>query len=172
MIGAYPGRAGDVRPNARSTPMRRPSTIGIPTRLAALLLGLVLALGLLPCAPHPARAATTPFVVNRVGDQADPNLGDDRCDVAPAADGDQCTLRAAIQQANATAAADVIRFAIPGPGVHTIAPTAALPPVTDQLTIDGYTQPGARPNALSQGTDAALRVRLDGGTAGAANGLV
>ena len=35
--------------------------------------------------------------------------------------GDQCTLRAAIQQANATAGADTINFAIPGTGVKTIA---------------------------------------------------
>ena len=35
-------------------------------------------------------------------------------------DGDQCTLRAAIQEANATPGADLIRFFIPGTGVKTI----------------------------------------------------
>ena len=41
---------------------------------------------------------------------------------------------------------DTIAFDIPGPGVHTIAPTSPLPVITDPMTIDGYTQPGSAPN--------------------------
>ncbi|HET9529659.1 MAG TPA: right-handed parallel beta-helix repeat-containing protein, partial [Blastocatellia bacterium] len=52
------------------------------------------------------------------------------------------TLRQAILDANDNLGADIIAFGIPGPGPHTIAPTTALPEVTDPLTIDGTTQPG------------------------------
>src|SRR4051812_48582078 len=52
------------------------------------------------------------------------------------------SLRQAIMDANADAAADTISFNIPGSGVHTITPTSALPLVTNPLTIDGSTQPG------------------------------
>ena len=75
-------------------------------RWAALLLGVALALGLLSFAPPPARAATT-FTVDRVGDAVDLNLTDDACDVSTNS-GSQCTLRAAIQQANASSGPDTI----------------------------------------------------------------
>jgi CSLREA domain-containing protein len=52
-----------------------------------------------------------------------------------------CTLREAINAANAAAGADTIRFSI-GSGPRTISPGAALPAVTDPVTIDGTTQPG------------------------------
>src|SRR6266516_1371191 len=83
----------------------------------------------------PAGGATTetntPIVVNSA---ADPGTGS--CDVT------ECTLREAITKANADAGADEIHFAIPGAGVHGILPAAALPSITDQLTIDGYSQGG------------------------------
>ena len=45
------------------------------------------------------------LVVNSIGDQPDSTVGDDRCDTdGNAANGDQCTLRAAIQEANPTPA--------------------------------------------------------------------
>ena len=47
-----------------------------------------------------------------------------------------CTLRAAIQEANAHPGADAIHFDIPGSGPHTIAPDPALPTVTEPVTID------------------------------------
>src|SRR4051794_1143095 len=37
---------------------------------------------------------------------------------------------------------DIIRFAIPGAGVHTIKPLAELPHVTGPTFIEGYSQPG------------------------------
>jgi hypothetical protein len=58
------------------------------------------------------------------------------------------TLRAAIQQANATAGADTIQFSI-GTGPQSITPLSALPTVTDAVTIDGRTQPGAFPPGIS-----------------------
>src|SRR4051794_9760907 len=60
---------------------------------------------------HPTLAsANAPFVVNRTNDAVDLKPGDGRCDSV--ADmtmaGDQCTLRAAIMEANASPDADII----------------------------------------------------------------
>lgn len=53
------------------------------------------------------------------------------------------TLADAIFQANAMPGPDVVQFNIPGPGPHTIAmTTAALPPILDELIVDGTSQPG------------------------------
>ena len=73
-----------------------------------------------------------------------------------------CSLREAINAANGSAGANSISFNIAGQGVLTIAPEVNLPPITEQVTIDGYTQPGARANTLAQGTDALLLIELDG----------
>ena len=52
------------------------------------------------------------------------------------------SLRQAILDANTnTGATDVIRFNIPGAAPHTIAPTSALPTITDPVVIDATTQP-------------------------------
>jgi hypothetical protein len=90
------------------------------------------------------------------------------------------SLRQAILDANATAGADTISFNIPATdpncnantGVCTISPASLLPNVTETVTIDGYTQPGASENTLAKGDDADLRIRLDGvNTAGISFGL-
>jgi SdrD B-like domain/Right handed beta helix region len=86
------------------------------------------------------------------------------------------SLRQAILDANDTVAhpgADVIAFNIPGPGPHTIKPPTALPAITDPVTIDGYTQPGAAPATAT--SRAVLQVVLDGSQCAsgfASNGLV
>ena len=85
-------------------------------------------------------------------------------------------MRAAIQQANATAGADTINFAIPGTGVKTIAVGAAglgaLPTITDPVTINGYTQPGASPNTKVVGNDAVLKIELNGANVNSGDGLL
>lgn len=53
----------------------------------------------------------------------------------------------------------------------TIKPTTPLPVITDQVTINGYTQARAHPNAKVVGNDAALKVELDGTSVPFANGL-
>lgn len=58
-----------------------------------------------------------------------------------------------------------IEFAIPGPGVHTISPASPLPPIYGK-TIDGYTQPGASANTLTDGDNAVLLIELNGTNAG------
>src|SRR5215211_206143 len=81
-----------------------------------LLAALTMAAGLTVAGE--VRAATT-FTVNSVNDQSDVDLS---------ASGNQCTLRAAIEQANETPGADAIHFDIPGgSGVKTIRPTSELP---------------------------------------------
>jgi len=125
------------------------------------LLGLALAALLVASllAARPAHTATT-FTVNSTND-----LGDGACDAS------ECTLRDAIETANATSGADVINFNIPGTGVHTIKPNPVALGITDRVTIDGYTQPGSSPNTLAKGTNAMLKIELDG-TNGANNGLI
>jgi len=72
------------------------------------------------------------------------------------------SLRQAILDANANAGLDNISFNIPGSGPHTIALLSALPDITGPVVIDGYTQPGASANTLAVGSDAVLKIQLDG----------
>jgi CSLREA domain-containing protein len=129
-----------------------------------LALGMVVA-GMMAAsllmAASPAHASTT-FVVNSSGDSPDASTDVAACDVDKFTSGDQCTLRAAIQQANATGGADTISFNIPGTGVHTISPNSPLPDIDESLTIDGYSQPGSSPNTLTKGTNAKLMIELNG----------
>ncbi|HEY2413883.1 MAG TPA: dockerin type I domain-containing protein [Pirellulaceae bacterium] len=64
--------------------------------------------------------------------------------------------------------ADTIGFNIPGGGVRTIDLTVGLPDVTESVTIDGYTQPGAsaNTNGPSQAGNAVLSIELNGTNAG------
>jgi CSLREA domain-containing protein len=81
------------------------------------------------------------FTVDSTMDGPDANPGDGECSMSLPPMTPICTLRAAIQEANAQPGHDTIVFSI-GEGVHTIAPTAAVPSITDAVTIDGTTQPG------------------------------
>lgn len=154
-----------------------PTGIGKAKALAVSLLMLAAAMAayLVPTAP-PAHAADT-FTVERTIDTPDVNVGDGDCDVTLAATGFQCTLRAAIQEANVTPEADLIRFAIldGGTGVQTIevgkAGFGALPTIAHPVIIDGYTQPGASPNTKAVGNDAVLKIELNGASVGG-DGLV
>ena len=98
--------------------------------LAGLFLALVLAL-LTPTGPPTARAAGgETFTVNSAGDDPDASPGDCQCQTS----GRVCTLRAAIQEANACSGQQTIRFSEP----MQISPGAALPTITDAGTvIDG-----------------------------------
>lgn len=157
----------------RPTALRRRFT-GV--RLLALLaLAVVVALpGALSSAP--AEAAATTFTVNSTGDDADRNIGDSVCDVSRDR-GRQCTLRAAIDEANFTDREDTINFNIGGnAGVKTINVGSSglgdLPNITEAVTINGYSQPGARPNSRVTGSDAVLKIQLNGSDAGTkTNGL-
>ncbi|MEM9132958.1 MAG: hypothetical protein AAF962_18850, partial [Actinomycetota bacterium] len=98
----------------------------------------------------PAVASPT-ATVNSTGDASDATIGDDICDTGNLnAEGDaECTLRAAIEEANASGAVDTVRFIIPtidgghSAGVWTITPTTSnLPALTDAVSIDATTQAG------------------------------
>lgn len=84
-----------------------------------------------------AQGAT--FTVNATGDTFDMNPGDGIC----ATSFGNCTLRAALEEANTTTATDTIAFSISGAGVKTISPNSSLPDVTEPLIIDGWSQGGA-----------------------------
>lgn len=83
------------------------------------------------------------------------------------------TLREAITAANTNAAsgdapagqgggvADAIKFNIPGSGVQTITIQSGLT-ITDKVTLDGYTQPGAKRNTLAIGNNAVLLIQVQG----------
>jgi hypothetical protein len=76
------------------------------------------------------------------------------------------SLRQAIIDANATAGADAINFALPDSlkspgGWWTIAPQTLLPALTDSVMVDGWSQAGA-------GLGLAPRVMLDGSNTGSA----
>ena len=102
------------------------------------------------------------FTVNTNDD-----VDDGVCDLS------HCSLREAINAANAKPGKDLIAFRIPGYGVHTIQPLSQLPTITDPVTIDGYTQRGARPNRRRghRGSNARLKIELDGSRAGNVHGL-
>jgi hypothetical protein len=82
--------------------------------------------------------------------------------VTTTADSGLGSFRQAIVDANASGGSSTIRFAIPGAGVQTIAPIAALPAITASVLIDGFSQ------SHSSGTPL---VELNGSEAGNANGL-
>ena len=77
------------------------------------------------------------FVVNSTGAEGDSNPGDLICD-----DGSgNCTLRAALEEANAIAGKDSIAFNIEGEGPHTFQPATFYPGIVDPVIIDGTTEP-------------------------------
>ena len=130
--------------------MRRDRTEGRAPSTAMMLLA-VLAGGIAFAQPRSSAAA---LVVNTTAD-----VDDTVCDQQ------HCSLREALNAANAHAGPDAIHFAIPGSdpgcdasGICTIAPNSLLPILTDDgTTVDGFTQPGAAP-----GDDPVLRIVLDG----------
>ena len=81
------------------------------------------------------------YTVNSTGDGADSSTSDGVCDDGTVPGSTYCTLRAAIQQANAGSGA-VIKFDISG-GSYTIQPDTTLPTITKPVFIDGYSQPAA-----------------------------
>jgi CSLREA domain-containing protein len=91
--------------------------------LGALASGLLLAALMVAClllTVEPAHAAT--FTVNSIADREDENAGDGSrfTGVLLVGVGIECTLRAAIEEANQTLRADTINIAIPGNGPHTM----------------------------------------------------
>jgi CSLREA domain-containing protein len=110
---------------------------------------LLLAATLFSADPQPSPAippCSGPFIVNSTADTPDASPGDGCCADASG----NCTLRAAIQEANATAGRDTLQFALlpsdanynASTTVWTISPASNLPPITDTLVVDGSSQSG------------------------------
>jgi hypothetical protein len=93
-------------------PLQRRRPVYRPTRVRPLLEALE------------DRLAPATFVVNNINDSG------------------TGSLRQAILNANATAAADTITFNIPGANPHIIQPLSPLPKITAPLAIKGASQPG------------------------------
>jgi CSLREA domain-containing protein len=106
---------------------------------------------------------TTGITVTETTDETDAAPGDAICDIDLSTAGPQCTLRAAIERANAASGKDKIVFDIDPGGRQTISVTSALPDITGPVEIDATTQPG-RP-AGEPG------VAVDGSGAGNVDGL-
>lgn len=129
-----------------------------------------------PGTPSTAEGTTAPasvtatFAVDSTSDAPDASIGDGIC----ATSAGECTLRAAINEANKHLGADRITFAIPGGGVHTIQLNSRLPSLWDRsggTTIDGYSQPGAQPNTDALISNAVIVVQLEGNGASAFDAL-
>jgi hypothetical protein len=143
-------------------------TLGLLLMVATLLMMFFMA-------AKPAHAIST-FTVNSTLDGSDVDINDDQCDADSSTVVVQCTLRAAIQGANATpnsGGADLIKFSISGDGPHIIQPNSELPLIIEPVTIDGYTQgdatasttDDATENTASKGTNAKLKIVLNGANA-------
>lgn len=117
-----------------------------PTPRLLWLVVLVLLLATIPAqaqeGPAQPQAPQTTVLVNSLGDEGDPDTGDGICDTTGKRSPETecsglCTLRAAIQTANATPAIDTIGFTVVG----TIQPAAtSLPTITEPLIIEGSGQ--------------------------------
>ena len=106
------------------------------TQAARMLLCLAVLI-----AAAPATASATTYTVDSTGDLPDRQLGNNICkDTTDPEANAKCTLRAAIQEANANPGPDKIAFAI-GAGA-TIAPVSQLPAIVDSLDVDGTSQQG------------------------------
>lgn len=101
------------------------------------------------------------FTVNSTGDTPDANIGNGVCDDGAG----NCTLRAAIEQANATVGTDQINFNIAGAGVKTILPASPLPDINEAVVINGYSQPGASVNTAQTSDNAVILIELNGTSA-------
>lgn len=82
--------------------------------------------------------------------------------VTSAADSGAGSLREAITNANDHLGFDTIAFDITGDGIKTILPATALPPISDPVLIDGYSQPGTSENTLESGNNAILLIQIGG----------
>ncbi|MFK7920237.1 MAG: hypothetical protein AB8G14_19345, partial [Ilumatobacter sp.] len=122
----------------------------------ALLAVLMVPVVVLAVSPSPAGATDT-YVVTTTGDGADTDIGDGDCIATTGG----CTLRAAIQEANDDGDHDIIEFALGGPAE--IVAGFGLPAITESLTIDGSTNPGANCDYLGgPATPAVPTVAING----------
>lgn len=122
-----------------------------------------------PSAPAPIGPGDT-IVVDTTQDVWDPQPGNGKC----AIQGGKCTLRAAIQEANAAPGHQTIAFDIPGNGVRTIQLMSQMVTINDSsggVTIDGFTQPGSSVNTDPLADNAVRRIAIRGNGASSFDGF-
>jgi CSLREA domain-containing protein len=110
------------------------------SRITCLLSLAVLLVSLFGPGAGPAWAGGggVQFDVNSTADAHDANIGNGIC----ATSGGVCTLRAAIEEANADLAVNTIYFLLPGSGLRTINLTLdRLPSLINQVNLDATSQP-------------------------------
>jgi CSLREA domain-containing protein len=130
------------------------------TKVAGVtLVMVVLAGGVLTSVPDTAYADSS-YLVTSTGDGHDADPGNGACADSSGA----CTLRAAIEEANAQADPAVVAFFIPGPGPYVIAPSSSLPAAAYPIVLDAATQPGYSPGAP--------KIQLVGDHTSGAGGLI
>lgn len=110
----------------------------------------------------PSGGCSLAIVVNVSTDGADFNPADGICDSDQATTGQQCSLRAAIQTAEAKEGTDFISFDIPGAGIHTISPASDLPTITEKTLINAKTQPGHVDRPLIEVNGSATSINSNG----------
>ena len=113
---------------------------------------VVVGSSVIPYSGLTAPAAALTLEVNSTRDSSDASPGDGLCDTGDtnSQGATECTLRAAVSEANALAGADTISFNIPTtesgysatPLSYTLSPTSSgFGTINDTVTIDGTTQP-------------------------------
>ena len=80
----------------------------------------------------------TTFTVDSFNDSNDFDQGDGICDIFVGG----CSLRAAIEEANALPGRQRVQFNLSGGGYQVYEPFVALPSITEEIIIDGSSQPG------------------------------
>lgn len=156
-LGARLGARAGVRASVR-------------TCVVTLVVATLMSATLVTTGAPKAAADTQIYVVDTISDAPDQGVGNGSCHIA----GGGCSLRAALQEADADADESRIEFAIPGAGPHTIELDSSLPMITDPYggtTIDGYTQPGSAPNDAALGSNADLRIAVRGSGSSGPSGL-
>lgn len=153
--------------------MNVPIVYQIKTKLSiSLLVTFLVATTFLMLPSFRASAADNDFsngiTVDSTGDSSDANLGNGVCDDGAG----NCTLRAAIEEANDTPGIQTIGFNISGSADftnnsqdgYTISIGSSLPDITQPAIIDGFTQFGATPNSTVSPApmDATLLIQIDG----------
>ena len=136
-----------------------------------MAVGLLLLGSRIATAAPPASGNSLTLTVNRTSDGPDLNPGDGLCDASVNA-GEQCSLRAAIEELNAQGAGvspHRIEFDISGTGPLTITPGSSLPSINVPVDIDGTTQLGT--TCPTNTTPSNLQIVLDGRNTWSGDGL-
>ncbi len=167
IIDETPGRAengnGEVQNITRSrsgvdpnADARTPSNIA-PDGSLTFLIQRIDAGGMYVRASQPADRCRAPNIVNSDGDASDTAPGDGRCDTGQMSGSEpECTLRAALEEANAAGGSDTIEF----DSTRTITVESPLPAISSPLVLEasGSTINGS---GLS-GDEAGLTVQVTG----------